>query len=526
MADQKSKIYWILFNLRKRSANFIKSSFKARPLISVLVTLVIFYFLFVGRGGWQPVILLIRKYILLILLVVLVVWRYSKGWSLRTTSRKLITTGLLIIFALGTWFGGPGVYKYISLYFHYSSLEKIALDNFPTTSFERIQPLNSVKTLINQEALSETEDATRPQFVRGADGKYYYSCAVGPARAYKIQQMTKNMYELIHVPADLPAPVFSKKYRDNVNFDIGELLLFSKNTKTSITKKFGLSKFLSYESAEPLYLQKAEGEWMQVVPLIKWTGIIFPKPVFGGVYLIKERKGPESYFERALWGYGEYVSPEQISKHPLLIGQNLLPKQVAMFTAQSFKFSAGFLAPMPFYHQNDIRIPELPNDVNPQPFITYFKVNGKGKIYNFYGLEPYQKEKKSLSLSLLIAGDSDDKVYYIDHRKKDQSYIGSSAISAKIIESKKNYDWSKNYPAETRPFVRTVGGKSRFMWLSTIVTKAGDQKGEYIAGSIPEITLTDAIHGKVVWIDQDSLINNNSWINTAQSELEGYWNKE
>ena len=522
----KSRIYWILYNVRKRSANFIKTSFKKRPIVSVLVTLVLIYFIFVSRSGWQPLILLIRKYILLILLIALVLWRFSKGWSLRSTSKKIITTGLLLAFAAGVWLGGPGVYRYFGLYFHYSAINKVALDAFPTTSYERIQPLNSVKTLINQEALSETEDATRPQFVRGVDGGYYYSCAVGPAREYKIQQMTKNMYELIHVPADLPAPVFSKKYRDDVNFDIGELLLFSKNTTAAVTKKFGFLKFINYEPSEPLYLQQAPGEWLQVVPLIKWTGILFPKPVFGGVYVIPEQKGEENYFERVLWGKGTYISPADIEHNPMLVGQNLLPKKVAEFTAESFKFSAGFLAPMPFYHQNDIRIPELPNDVNPQPFITYFNINGEGKIYNFYGLEPYQNEKKSLSLSLLIAGDNDDTVYYIDHRKKDQSYIGSSAISAKIIESKKNYDWSKNYPAETRPFVREVNGQSRFMWLSTIVTKAGENKDEYIAGSIPEITLTDAIHGKVVWIDQDSLINNDSWIDIAQSELEGYWNKE
>ncbi|MGB0851175.1 MAG: hypothetical protein ACPGTP_08000, partial [Bacteroidia bacterium] len=273
-------------------------------------------------------------------------------------------------------------------------------------------------------------------------------------------------------------------------------------------------------------LQQAENVWIQVVPLIRWKGVIFPRPVFGGVYLLDEMKGDDSYFERVLIGKGTFVSPENISEHHALVGQNLLPKKVAEFTAESFKFSSGFLAPMPYYHQDDIRIPDLPNDVNPQPFITYFNVKGEGKIYNFYGLEPFQKEKKSLSLSLLIAGDNDDVVYFLDHRKRDQSYIGSSAISAKIIESKKNYDWSKNYPAETRPFVRTVNGKSRFMWLSTIVTKAGENKDDYIAGSIPEITLTDAIHGKVVWIDQDSLINNNSWIHLAENELKDYWNKE
>ncbi|PCJ66023.1 MAG: hypothetical protein COA58_08080 [Bacteroidetes bacterium] len=524
--SQKTRVYWILTNIRKGIASFIKNGFKKRPIVSILITLVLVYLIFVSRGSLQPFFLLIRKYILLIALIILVLWRFSKGWSLRSTGKKVLTTVLLIGFAAGSYLGGPEIYRYISLYFHYSSINKVALDKFPTTNFERIQPINSVKTLINQEALSETEDATRPNFVRGVDGKYYYSCAVGPAREYKIQQMTKNMYEIIHVPADLPAPVFSKKYRDDVNFNIGELLLFSKKTSNAIIKKFGFFKYFTYEPAEPIYLQQGKNKWLQVIPLIRWKGIIFPRPVFGGVYLIEEMKGDDGYFDRVLFGKGKYIAPEDIKNHYVLAGQNLLPQNVAEFTAESFKFSSGFLAPMPFYHQDDIRIPDLPNDVNPQPFITYFNVNGKGKIYNFYGLEPYQQEKKSLSLSLFIAGDNDDTVYFLDHRKRDQSYIGSSAISAKIIESKKNYDWSKNYPAETRPFVRTVNGESRFMWLSTIVTKAGENKDQYIAGSIPEITLTDAIHGKVVWIDQDSLINNDTWIEIAKNELEDYWEKE
>jgi hypothetical protein len=152
-------------------------------------------------------------------------------------------------------------------------------------------------------------------------------------------------------------------------------------------------------------------------------------------------------------------------------------------------------------------------------------VDDQGKLYNFFGLEPYQESKKGLSLSLLIPGDDDQHVYFVDHRTSNDSYIGSSAISATVIESKKNYDWTKNYPAESRPYVRKIDDNYRFLWLSTIVTKAGDQ-GEYIGGSIPEITLTDAKHGKVVWVHPDSLIRQDSWIIQAESELKDYWNGE
>ncbi|MBT8326473.1 MAG: hypothetical protein KJP21_02040 [Bacteroidia bacterium] len=524
--EDKSRLYWILSNIRSGFKKSLKRAFKNKPIVSILIVLVLLYVLFVSRGVFQPGVLFIRKYFLLISIICVLLYWFTKGWYKRSVKGKILSSVFLIVFTSLSWILGEGIYKYFSLYFHYTTIEKISLDEIPSTGFERIQPINSVKTLINQEALSETEDATTPRFVRGKDGRYYYSCALGPSREYKIQQMTKNMYELIHIPADLPSPVFSKKYRDIVNFDVGELLLFSKESSNAVIKRFNLLQYINYEPSEPIFLENEIGEWMQVVPLVRWKGILFPRPVFGGVMIIDELGENDYAINRILFGKGKYLDKTKISNTPELVGQSLLPKKVATFIAESFRFTNGFLSPLPMYHEGDIRIPVLSNNVDPQPFTTYFKINNTGKLYNFFGLEPYQDNKKGLSLSLLIPGDDDSKVYYVDHRKSSENYIGSSAISAKIIESKKNYDWSKNYPAESRPFVRIVEGKSRFFWLSTIVTKAGENKGEYIGGSIPEITLTDAQHGKVVWINQDSLINNESWILQARKEMKSYWEKE
>ncbi len=520
-----NRLYWIVYNIRTKLWTSLKTYFKRKPIWSTVLFLLIVALLFINRAGLQSTVLGIRKYALLVVVCLLILVWYFKGWSKRGGKKNVFSTILLIGFGAFSFFAGPGIYKYLSLYFHYSTINKVSLAELPETDFERIQPIHSVRTLINQEALSETEDATEPRFIRGNDGQYYFSCAVGPSRSYKLQQFQKNMYEILHVPSNLPAPVFSGKYRKDVNFDIGELLLFSKKTEASVTKRFNISQYLNCEAATPLYLQDNNGHWVQVVPIVRWKGILFPRPVFDGVFVIHEKRDEDVYWKRVLLGRGDYVSVPRISEFAFLKGQNIIPRRVAAFTAESFRFSNGFFAPMPFYHEGDIRIPRLPNDVNPQPFVTYFKVKNDEKLYHFFGLEPYEESKKGLSLSLLIPGDTDEKVYFIDHRKTKDSYIGSSAITAKIIESKKNYDWSKNYPAESRPFVRIVDGKPRFMWLSTIVTKAGD-KGEYIGGSIPELTLTDARHSKVTWINQDSLIQNDSWIRQAEAQMSEYWEKE
>jgi hypothetical protein len=459
-----------------------------------------------------------------VLLGIIIWWFYRmflrKGWVGRT-----IIAVVFVILLVGSRYYGPEIYRYVALYIHYQQIEKVKLARLPITGHERIQPINSIKTLINQEALSETEDATFPRFVRGLDSQYYFTSCVGPSREYKLQQFSKNMYEIIHVPGSAPSPNFSGRFKTPVDFETGEFLLFSKNVWTATIKRFGFLEFFNLEPAEVFYIQNNEGEWLQIVNLIKWEGWLFPRPVFGGVMIQKQKSESDSYIKRVLFGKGSRVLPEDIDKHPYLQGQNLMPTKVARFVAESFRYRNGFFAPMPGYHEGDIRIPVLPADQNPQPFIMYatFPDKEEGQLYNYFGLEPYQEMKKGLSLSVLIPGDDDSKIYFLDHTDLEDAYIGSSAVPAKIIESKKNYDWSENYPAESRPFIREVDGTVKLFWLSTIVTRAGNLEGEYIGGSIPEITLTDANYGKVVWISSDSLGNSDQWLNQAVSELKPFW---
>jgi hypothetical protein len=521
-----NRFYWLVKNVQKGFFGGIKSFFKNHIWWAILVCLILLYSLFVGRSTYQPFVLGIRKYALLVALLIGVSWWWFRVIRSRNFKRALFPTIFMIIFLVFLQFVGPPIHKYCSLYFQYRVLNKTEISGFSETDFERIQPFKSIQTLVNQEALSETEDATPPSFIRGQDGRYYFSTAVGPSKEYKIQQLRKNMYEVIHVPANLPSPVFSKKYREPVNFDVGELLLFSKKTSHAVTRNFGLWHFFHGEPATPIYLQDEKGKWKQIVPIIRWKGWIFPRPEFDGVVVIGEVGKGDTWLGRVFFGRGNYIPAAQISRYSYLRGQNLIPGKVADYIAESFRFTKGFFAPMPGYHEGDIRIPSEENDQASQPFVTYFKTGATGKIYNYYGLEPYQEDKKALSLSVLIPGDDASKVYFIEHRNGEASFIGSSAIQAKIIESRKNYDWSENYPAESRPFIREVDGVTRFFWLSTIVTRAGDSGGEYIGGSIPEITLTDAIYGKVVWINPDSLSNSESWVRQAKGELSDFWSDE
>jgi len=522
----KGKWYWLFRNIWNKVKKVVGSFVKTKPFWTVVLILVIIYLLITGRGTLQPAMLFARKFYLLLLVVMVFLGVYYQRLKGKDWKHKIFITLVFGAVMLLLYWIGPRAYKYISLYTHYRTIDKIEIPHLPITDHERIQPLNSIRTLINQEALSETEDATTPRFVRGQNGKYFFTSCKGPSAEYKVQQFSKNMYQVLEIPGDLPSPNFSGKFRTDVEFVTGELLLFSKNAHISARKRFGLFKYFNYEPSDIFFLRNDKGDWVQVVSLIRWKGFLFPRPVFGGVMIQNQKGEGNSFFERLFLGHGQYLSPEEIQKKGYLIGQNLLPERVARFTAECFRFRHGFFAPMPFYHEGDIRIPELPRDQSPMPFVLYADLKDPGKLYNYFGLEPYQEQKKGLSLSLYLPGDGESKVYFMDHDQGDQNYIGSSAIPAKIIESKKNYDWSENYPAESRPYVREIAGKRRFFWLSTIVTKAGKNDSEYIGGSVPEITLTDANYGTVIWIEQDSLMVPNYWERKLSNTLTPYWKKE
>ena len=524
-STDRGRLYWLIHNIRKRTFSAIGGWIRRHKFLSIVLGIVLIYALFTGRASYHFIVLGIRKYILLILIVLAAFWWYLRVLKRSKASKGLAMSLVLLGFVALCWWLGPRLHHYLGLYVRYVELETSQLTALPISDHERIQPFNSISTLINQEALSETEDATAPKFVRMPNESYAFSSCVGPSREYSIQRLTKNQYELLHIPATLPSPLFTADYRDEVNFEVGELLLFSHHTAYAVIKRFHPWQYLNLEPTEPVFVRDDKNKWVQVVPLIRWKGILFPRPVFGGVVLIGEKTKKDNMMKRILMGKGKVVKRDELEKYAFLKGQNLIPERVANFIAQSFRFTNGFLAPMPGYHEGDIRIPKLPKDQKSQPFIAYFEMHDEGKIYNYYGLEPFQEEKKGLSLSLFIPGDGEESVYYMDHRNARESFIGSSAISAKIIESKKNYDWKENYPAESRPFIRNILGKRRLFWLSTIVTRAGQEEGEYIGGSIPEICLTDAIHGKVTWIKQDSLINQDAWLRQVSSELNEYWEK-
>ena len=163
-----------------------------------------------------------------------------------------------------------------------------------------------------------------------------FTMSVGPAQEYTLQQLSKDQYEIIATPAMNAAPDFSKNYRTDVTFNIGELLPFSRNVYNNVIRKFSFLEFFNYEPGETGFIERAPGDWVEVVSLTKWEGWFIPRPVFGGVMLIEPGEIDFDYFTRLSLGKGEFIHADSIANYSFLVGQDLVPKRVSTLHCRLF----------------------------------------------------------------------------------------------------------------------------------------------------------------------------------------------
>lgn len=497
------------WSLRYLARNFFQrlwSGFKHRPKLTMLLIFIGPTLVFLERSLLQQYLLVARIYAGAV--VVIAIFGFA-GWILfrKRSPRWQAVGGLLgIALAMVAVIGGRGIHDYTASYWRYITLEIVDLETLPTTYDERVLPLNSIHSFVS-ERINETETPTKPDLVKIGNE---YKWTLGINQSYFVNRWSRPMYEVIHLSATSSSPELSAKSRDSVNFEIGENLNFSRNVDICTRNAFGLWRFLNYEPGNVLLAKDDAGEWVEIVSLIKWTGLIFPWPEFGGVHVIKQ--GGPNLLTRIVSGCGKWIPPEKIKDYPFLIGQNIMPYEVSRYMAMSLRFQEGFLAPLPITRHGDIRIADLPEDMNQQPFTIPFRIKGggEGKLYQYFALEPFDTDKQGLSTSFWVPADGLGPSYAYRHFRRGESPIGVSAVADQVRTSKRNYDWSKNAPVEHRPYIRIMADntgdlKPRFLWLTTVVTHKRDSEGKklggFVAGSVPETAITDAYRSVVVWVD-------------------------
>jgi hypothetical protein len=480
----------------------------------ISTAVILFILLFLYRATWQPFFLTLREYSLFFIMLAVFLPILTILKKIRITLKILVPLSLLVIVGL-TIYVLSGAPQYLASYFRYQSLDIVELHELPLTELERVQPLDSIYVQAS-EKINETESVTLPDLIL-ADGKQKWAMEIFPT--YLGQKIFKGrVEELFVISATSASPDFSE--RQKVRFSTGEHLLFSKNVKTNAVKNLGPLRYFSHFPTNVKIVPDGKGGWVQLVSLARYKGFFFPHIEFAGVHIIQQSKADSpaflTFLKRFILGLGEFIPADKIGEHDYLKGQNLIPYPASRAIAESFKFQKGFFNPIRSYHEGDIRIPKMQGNHNEMPYVLLFKgVKNKSGLFHYFGLEPYDERKHGLSLSLFIPSDGrDEKIYIYRHSGKKESLTGASAIATKVMESKKNYDWSKNQPVENRPYIKDINGKRRLFWLTTVAT-VNEEGG--LAGSIPEIVITDAATNLPIWVDSKT---QSQWLETIQEQMQ------
>ena len=502
---------------------------RKQKFITILVGLVLFILLFILRDDYQPALLFLRKYIFIILLAMLfLVFTISKFRKAPSTGRRLlILVGILAFFATGWYFGYKlKLYQFMQSYNIFRDLNRVEIHELPLTQNERIQPFNNIVTMA-YESIGETQEVSLPQLVR-VDSSNQWTMAVQPSKEYTFQRLNDNIEEIFAVESTSPFPRFSGDNRKPVTFSIGESLAFSRNTYNAVVQRFDFFKLFTHEPSDVFFMKDDSGKWVQVVSLIKWKGFFFPYPTYGGVMIVDPGEHTtKDYFERILIGKGTYVPASETQKHPFLTRQNTLAEKVSRLQAQSLQFLGGCTDPLPWNMQTAVKIPDLADDENWQPFVTDFNfdtmsVDTYSGLYHWFGLEPVGEERTSLSFSVMIPADGTDRLLYYNHAAKKEGMAGVSAMPLKVVESRKEYDWSVNKPVEFRPYVREIAGRKRLFVLSTVAAKRDDSK-KFDGAATPDLALIDCEYRDVIWIDAK---HPSQWEDTILNQMGETWKAE
>ena len=494
--------------------------------ITILLSILILGLLFFLRDDYQPVLLFFRKFIFIIILCAAVLFfglrsfRKSPSTGNRIGILLLLTLFFGAIYFVGFYFK---MYDYMKTYNVFNSLNRMEIVELPLTQNERIQPLRNIFSMAN-ESVGETKDVSLPHLVR-VDGTNQWTMAIQPTEKYVWQGIKDNTEEVFSVSSTTPFPRFSSENRIPVTFSIGESLKFSRNTYNAVVQRLNPWMLFNYEPSDTYYMKNDKGAWVEVVSLIKWKGFFFPYPTFGGVMVIDNGKHNfNDYVERVLIGKGTYISPEEMKNHEYLTRQNTLSEKVSRLQAESLKFLAGFSDPLPWNMKTAVKIPDLPDDQNQQPFVTDFdfsdtKTGAYTGLYHWFGLEPVGDERTSLTFSVFIPADGTNALYFYDHASKKQGYAGVSAMPLKVIESKKEYDWSVNKPVEFRPYIKNIAGRKRMFFLSTI-SSIRQENAQFDGSATPDLALIDSEYRDVIWIDAKKP---STWDEAVYNQLNEAW---
>ena len=120
---------------------------------TIILTLIVLFFLFILRDDYQPAILFIRKFCFVILVIGLILFLGLRKFRKTPYTGKrlgiLIIMFILfvIIYTIGWHFK---MYDYMKTYNVFKDLNKVEIHELPLTQNERIQPLRNIFSMANE----------------------------------------------------------------------------------------------------------------------------------------------------------------------------------------------------------------------------------------------------------------------------------------------------------------------------------------------------------------------------------------
>ena len=521
------------YNPFKWYASQLKNRRGFSRILLILLPFILIYFIIAGRGDYQPFLIYIRIYWPLILISLLIIYlfyrRFRKAyqWYFRA-----MWIGIFLLFCGFLYLFGNSIYDYVSSYYVYKNkITVVELDKPPVSIHPKLQPQFVVESYF-RETMNNNRQPTSPRtWLDPVSGEQYWTGWTEPGN-YFFQQFGGKVEEFIQTNVQNPAPVLDQYEREEVEFQVGQNLIFSYNIQKAARKKLSfLQMFNSEVSDMVIGMKDNKGNLYQVVPILTWKGIIFPQPTFGGVMIFDDSKVP--YWELVFAGKGTFLSPEEVKKTPWLKHQALLDDKTVFYFGESLRFKYGFTSGLPGNHENDHRIPQLKRAYSSLPVIEQFnfdKTNAKeagSGLFYWLELEPYDSTKYGLSMDVFIPGSNTDTIYVYDRvdNIERSGYKGMSVVVEKIMEDDKSYNWVGReggtfIPGGERPYYTYVFPEDKepeMFYLANILTVKGQNRES--TSTKAELYLIHAKYDDIIILLKDDNVYPENWSDKIQERV-------
>lgn len=515
-------------------------SFKKKAY-AILIIFALLWIIIATRSTYHQLVLAAWKYKAWLIIGALLLFiaykcvrskpKEGKSFSAKQYILKKIVIPIISIGLIVAWFTPPARQAYHELYMQslYNSLDKEEITILPYTKNERIHARGSILAY----AYSKTNNnlpVSKPHlihdpYVDSVDNVWSMANLTVQKNLWQIEDDIKEVFLL---PSHINNPNL-QQHRYEVIFNTGESMHYDKDAFVNAIKVLGF-RFINTEPDDVYYMHDDDGNLVQVVSLIRWTGFFFPKPVFGGVVVIPSKDiSMGRVITRNLFGFGKYISPSECAKYKFLDGQNLFSEKVTQLYAESFSYRHGIYKAK-FDKKDAVEIPNILEGDNEYPFVSDYDwshtgVKTSNGLYHYIPVEPSDSINTSLALSLFLRSDGKGKIYYYDHSKAKDGVSGVSAVVGIVKKKYPAYSWDHFHIADVRTYFPDIPelkskGRLNYFYITSIVA-VNKQFKQFDAGTLSDLMAVNALDNEGIPLNSSDPKNWANQIRSHYNKLDG-----